>query len=233
MSKLALLDPETPRFPDPTAALATPNGLLAVGGNLLPDTLIQAYDKGIFPWFSAGEPLLWWSPDPRAVIFPEQLHVSRRLSRLWRQQRYRITCNRAFAEVVHGCSSARRGGDSGTWITEEMQAAYSELHKLGRAHSVEVWSNDALVGGLYGVAVGATFCGESMFSEVSNASKLALVALVRMSGGLKLIDCQIPNPHLARLGAVEVSRAQFLRLLERYRSLKMELNAAAEITVDS
>lgn len=222
VENLTLLHPQSPCFPAPETALATPNGLLALGGNLQPDTLIQAYRKGIFPWFSESEPLLWWSPDPRAVIFPDKLHISRRLSRLWRQQRYQITFNQAFDKVLEGCSQPR-GDDRGTWIIKEMQKAYLALHQRGHAHSVEIWQDDKVVGGLYGIAVGAVFCGESMFSDVSNASKLALVALARMSGGLKLIDCQIPNPHLTSLGAEKIPRTQFLRLLERYQALPMDL----------
>ncbi len=197
-----------------------PNGLLAAGGNLRPDTLIDAYNKGIFPWYSEGEPLLWWSPDPRAVIFPSSFHRSRSLSRLWRKGVYRITFNQAFHRVIQACSQPR-GDSAETWITADMQAAYLELHRLGHAHSVEVWSESTLVGGIYGVSVGAVFCGESMFSEVSNASKLALVGLTQMTRGLELIDCQLPNPHLFRLGAERIPRSRFLQLLEQYRGRQL------------
>lgn len=217
MINLTLLDSNAPEFPNPENALTDPNGLLAIGGNLEPDTLVQAYRQGIFPWFCDGEPLLWWSPDPRAVIFPGQLHISRSLAKLHRQQRFHITVNQAFEQVLVGCSTAPRSDGDGTWITEQMRAAYCELHRQGHAHSVDVWAEDALVGGLYGVAVGEVFCGESMFSRVNNASKLALLSLLELMPGLQLVDCQVPNAHLQSLGATNIPRAEFLSLLQRYR----------------
>ncbi|MCV6605076.1 MAG: leucyl/phenylalanyl-tRNA--protein transferase [Porticoccaceae bacterium] len=213
---LALLDSLNPEFPDPEDALIQPNGLLAVGGNLQANTLLSAYRQGIFPWYSEGEPLLWWSPAPRTVIYPGELHASKSLAKLYRQKRYRITFNKDFAGVIENCQHIPRSDGGGTWITDDMLQAYCQLHRSGNAHSVEVWSGERLVGGLYGVTVGAVFCGESMFSEVSNGSKLALVALCNDVAGLKLIDCQLPNPHLASLGAVEIPRQEFLAQLQQY-----------------
>ena len=152
---LALLDSLQPEFPDPKDALEHPNGLLAIGGNLQPETLIDAYSRGIFPWYSEGEPLLWWSPEPRAVIYPDSIYISKSLAKLYRQQRYRITFNRDFSDVIKRCQNSPRNDGGGTWITDEMLHSYCQLHKQGRAHSVEVWSGEHLVGGLYGVSVGS------------------------------------------------------------------------------
>ncbi|MGS2722171.1 leucyl/phenylalanyl-tRNA--protein transferase [Porticoccus sp. GXU_MW_L64] len=216
MTELTLLDSHQPVFPSPQNALTNPNGLLAVGGNLQPQTLMTAYRQGVFPWYSEGEPLLWWSPEPRAVIYPGELHTSKTLAKLYRQQRYQITFNRDFAGVIGHCQNTPRNDGGGTWITDEMLSAYCQLHQQGHAHSVEVWSDGCLVGGLYGIAVGSVFCGESMFSAVSNASKLALLALCKQVPKLKLVDCQLPNPHLSSLGAVEIPRQQFLAQLQKY-----------------
>ncbi|MDM3871946.1 leucyl/phenylalanyl-tRNA--protein transferase [Porticoccus sp. W117] len=216
MTELTLLDSHQPVFPPPQSALTNPNGLLAVGGNLNPKTLLDAYRQGIFPWYSEGEPLLWWSPEPRAVIYPGDLHISKSLAKLYRQQRYEVSFNRDFAEVIGHCQNTPRVDGGGTWITDEMLNAYCELHRQGHAHSVEIWHKDRLVGGLYGIAVGSVFCGESMFSTVSNSSKLALLALCKQVGGLKLVDCQLPNPHLSSLGAVEIPRREFLAQLQKF-----------------
>ncbi|UTW45803.1 leucyl/phenylalanyl-tRNA--protein transferase [bacterium SCSIO 12696] len=218
---LTLLDSEQPQFPPSEQALTEPNGLLAVGGNLEVETLVAAYRQGIFPWYSDGDPLLWWCPDPRTVLFPNQFYASKSLIKLYRQQRYQVTFNQAFPEVIKHCQTVPRKED-GTWIDQQMHAAYCSLHQAGHAHSVEVWDRETLVGGLYGVAVGGAFCGESMFSLVSNASKLAALSLVRELEGLCLIDCQIPNPHLSTLGAVDISRKEFLQLLEKYGNQRLK-----------
>jgi leucyl/phenylalanyl-tRNA--protein transferase len=204
-------------FPPVERALRDPNGLLAAGGDLSPERLVDAYTHGIFPWFGEDDPLLWWSPDPRMVLFVRELHVSRSLRRAIRSGRLTVTFDRAFREVMAGCAEPRPDGD-GTWITDDMVEAYCELAARGVAHSVETWNDDRLVGGLYGVAIGRMFYGESMFSRSTDASKVALVALTRQleRWGFELIDCQMSTSHLASLGAREVPRAEFL---ERMRAL--------------
>ena len=210
----ALLAPgcQIDSFPPPHAALREPNGLLAIGGDLTPERLLYAYRRSIFPWYSADQPILWWSPQPRFVIFSDSIKVSRSLARTLRKKPFEVTVNRAFKAVIEACAQPRHSQD-GTWITDEMQAAYLKLHKLGHAMSVECWQADTLVGGLYGVQSGRVFFGESMFTRVTDASKVALVSLSRM--GFALIDCQLPNPHLATLGAVPLERSQFLHLLDQ------------------
>lgn len=200
-------------FPDPTYALSEPNGLLAAGGDLSVARLLAAYRRGIFPWFSEGQPILWWSPAPRAVLLPRDIRVSRSLRKTLRQGRFEITVNAAFNQVIRECAAPRRDGD-GTWITPNMIAAYQRMHSLGYAHSVECWHGGGLAGGLYGVALGRVFFGESMFSRVSDASKVALVHLRDMD--FQMIDCQVPSGHLARLGARNVSREAFLELLDKW-----------------
>jgi leucyl/phenylalanyl-tRNA--protein transferase len=209
------LGPRDP-FPPVSRALRDPNGLLAAGADLSPLRLLDAYAHGIFPWSSHDEPLLWWSPDPRMVLWLPELHVSRSLRRLLRSGRYRVSLDTAFADVMAGCA-APRPEQEGTWITPGMTDAYERLAVLGHAHSVEVWAGSELAGGLYGVALGRMFFGESMFSRRANASKLALVTLVRQleRWGFELIDCQLSTTHLASLGAREISRAEFLRHVER------------------
>lgn len=204
------------QFPPAASALKDPNGLLAVGGDLSPARLREAYRLGIFPWFSEDSPILWWSPDPRGVIFPDQLHISRSLRKFMRRCGYTCTLNHAFKEVMSACISQREDTE-GSWITNDMYAAYCKLHDLGHAHSVEVWSAGKLVGGLYGVLNGQVFCGESMFHRADHASKIALVALVRhfVPAGLRLIDCQMPTPHLLNLGAQALPRGEFLPILQR------------------
>lgn len=201
-------------FPDPRHALAEPNGLLAAGGCLRPQRLLQAYSQGIFPWYDRDTPILWWSPDPRTVLFPDQLRVSRSLRKTLRRGTFRLTLDQAFAAVVEGCSAARSSGPD-TWLTPEMKAAYKRLHQLGFAHSLETWQDKQLVGGLYGVALGRVFYGESMFSWVSDASKIALACLCShlRRWDFAVIDCQLPTDHLHRLGAIDLPRVQFLRLL--------------------
>lgn len=201
------------RFPSP--GLASDEGLLAVGGDLSEQRLILAYRTGIFPWYSDGDPILWWSPNPRLVLFPEDFHISRSLKRVLKKQTFHITFDTAFRQVVAGCAG-RRTGAEGTWIVPEMAAAYQRLHHIGVAHSVEVWQDDALAGGLYGVSLGGSFFGESMFSRASNASKVALAALIRSvrKWDFDMVDCQVTSAHLLRMGAKEVSRKVFLEMLE-------------------
>ena len=218
MAELPLLDPDTPVFPDPATALDEPDGLLAIGGNLKPATLLSAYSQGIFPWYEKGQPLLWWSPDPRAVIAPGELRISRSLRKSLRQPHWKITTDQAFTEVMRACAQPRSYSE-GTWITDHMIAAYTELHRQGHAHSIEVWQQEQLVGGLYGIAVGGVFCGESMFSLETNASKVAMVQLEQLvqQQGFELIDCQLPNPHLQSLGAKPISRTEFLVQLSQLK----------------
>ncbi len=201
----------------PPVTEAEPNGLLGVGGDLAPERLLLAYQSGIFPWFSEGEPILWWSPDPRFVITPAQLHVPRSLAKRTRRGDYRLSLDTAFEQVIAACAARARPGQPGTWITDEMQAAYTALHRLGFAHSAEAWAGDRLVGGLYGVAIGGFFAGESMFALADDASKMAWVQLVRQleRWGFQFIDCQLYTDHLARFGAVEIARDRYLELLAR------------------
>jgi leucyl/phenylalanyl-tRNA--protein transferase len=211
-ARLHWLDPRQPQqpFPDPAQALPDPNGLLAIGGDLSATRLINAYREGIFPWFNPDEPILWWSPDPRCVFEPRAVHVSRSLDKRLRQGGYAVSFDRVFAEVLEACSGPRRGS-RGTWLGPEMRLAYLELFQRGLAHSVEVWQQGQLVGGLYGVSLGRIFFGESMFSHATDASKLALVHLARQLSdwGFPLIDCQVASPHLLTLGAVTLPRETF------------------------
>ncbi len=209
--------------PLPEPEQSDSRGLLAIGGDLRPERLLDAYRRGIFPWYAEGLPILWHSPDPRFVLIPSDLRVNRSLAKSVRRDRYRITLDTAFAEVVRNCAAIAREGQDGTWITLEMIAAYEHLHALGRAHSVEAWLADELVGGLYGVAVGGLFCGESMFSFEPDASKVAFVRLVRQleRWGFEAIDCQVHTDHLERFGALEWPRKQFLRTLADLRDLRV------------
>jgi leucyl/phenylalanyl-tRNA---protein transferase len=201
-------------FPDPD--LADPSGLLGVGGDLDPERLLLALRMGIFPWYSQGQPILWWSPDPRMVLQTSEFHVPRSLRKTMRKQPYRISIDEDFGQVLHACAAVPRPGQNGTWITDAMAAAYGHLHALGHAHSVEAWRGDELVGGLYGVAVGRVFSGESMFAAATDASKIAFATMVGQfeDWGIPLVDCQVHTEHLARFGAKEVTRAQYLRQLE-------------------
>ncbi|HSH29262.1 MAG TPA: leucyl/phenylalanyl-tRNA--protein transferase [Thiohalobacter sp.] len=211
------LNPANPRAPFPPVELALrePDGLLAVGGGLEPERLLNAYRHGIFPWYSEGQPILWWSPDPRTVLFPEQLKVSRSLRKTLRQQRFDVSLDTDFTGVIRGCAEPRQD-EPGTWITTEIRQAYEHLHRMGLAHSVETWQSGHLVGGLYGVALGRAFFGESMFSRIRDASKVAFVHLVRQltAWGFALIDCQVHTRHLASLGAVDIPRRNFIHQLE-------------------
>lgn len=208
-------------FPALDRALQTPNGLLCAGGDLSPKRLLNAYQHGIFPWYSAGEPILWWSPDPRMVLIPSELHISRSLRRTLRGERYQVKLDSAFAAVIHACASTPRAGQQGTWITHERQHAYWQLFELGIAHSVETWVDEQLVGGLYGLAIGRMFYGESMFARRTDASKIAVSHLARYLAeeGFGMIDCQMSTAHLASLGAREISRATFI---ENLRELVMQ-----------
>jgi leucyl/phenylalanyl-tRNA--protein transferase len=201
-------------FPPVETALAEPNGLLAAGGDLSPRRLLAAYRRGIFPWFAEGDPILWWSPAPRMVLVPAELRITRSLAKTLRNRPYEVRFDAAFAEVMRGCAAPREG-QAGTWITADMRAAYTRLHELGYAHSVETWIDGALAGGLYGVAIGRVFFGESMFSAARDASKIAFVHLVRHleREGFGLVDCQMHTEHLASLGAKEIPREDFSRRL--------------------
>ncbi|GMR03566.1 MAG: leucyl/phenylalanyl-tRNA--protein transferase [Gammaproteobacteria bacterium] len=213
-----MLNPHSADFRFPPADLASPEGLLAIGGDLRAERLLEAYRHGIFPWYNEDQPILWWSPDPRAVLFPKKLKVSRSLKKTLRANTFKVSFDTCFREVTQACALPRRKhGAGGTWITREMLEAYCRLHEQGYAHSVESWVEDRLVGGLYGVALGGVFFGESMFSRASNASKVAFVHLVRQleAWGYTLIDCQVPSAHLESLGAEEIRRRDFLTLLDK------------------
>jgi leucyl/phenylalanyl-tRNA--protein transferase len=209
--------PPEPVFPAVERALREPNGLLAAGGDLSPQRILAAYRRGIFPWYSPGEPILWWSPDPRMVLLPAELKVSRSLAKVLRNRDYEVRLDTAFAAVIAACAQTARSGRPGTWITPEMQAAYGRLHGLGYAHSVEVFDSGRLIGGLYGVALGRVFYGESMFSTRSDASKIALAHLCAYlrSRDFGIIDCQMETAHLASLGAKPIPRREFVAQIDR------------------
>ncbi|MCU7931632.1 MAG: leucyl/phenylalanyl-tRNA--protein transferase [Candidatus Thiodiazotropha sp. (ex Codakia rugifera)] len=217
-----LLDdnPNTP-FPDVSLAEKEPDGLLAVGGDLTPQRLIQAYRLGIFPWFTDGEPILWWSPDPRTVLYPEKIKISRSLRKTVRKKVYKVSFDHDFEGVIRGCAEPR-DNSPGTWLVPEMIDAYHQQHQLGLAHSVEVWEREQLVGGLYGMAIGGVFFGESMFSRTADSSKIALLHLSRklIHWGFKMIDCQVYTSHLASLGAEEIPRVDFCGDLDRWTRLE-------------
>jgi leucyl/phenylalanyl-tRNA--protein transferase len=201
-------------LPKPESALRNPNGLLAAGGSLEPEWLLEAYRNGIFPWYDEGQPILWWCPDPRAVLWPGDLRISRSLRRTLRRRRYVVTADRAFAAVVDGCAAPRRYTET-TWITPDMAAAYKRLHALGWAHSFETWRGDDLVGGMYGVSIGRVFFGESMFSREADASKVTLARAMDFlrAHGCELLDCQVPSSHMTTMGATLLPRDRFLDLL--------------------
>jgi leucyl/phenylalanyl-tRNA---protein transferase len=204
------------QFPDVSLALKEPNGLLAVGGSLTPRRLLTAYMQGIFPWYSQGQPILWWSPDPRAVLFPAKVKVSRSMRQEIRAGRFQITVDRAFRDVIQACAQPRPNSH-GTWITSEIIEAYCHLHGIGLAHSVEAWHDGQLVGGLYGVALGKVYFGESMFSRMTNASKVAFIYLVHQLAewNFAVIDCQIQSDHLRSLGSEDIRRTEFVNILQR------------------
>ncbi|MEQ1558509.1 MAG: leucyl/phenylalanyl-tRNA--protein transferase [Methyloglobulus sp.] len=226
--QLTLLDPNNPEqnFPPINGALVIPDGLLAVGGCLSKTRLLNAYRQGVFPWNSPDEPILWWSPDPRLVVFPDKLIISHSLSKTLRKQKFMVTTDQAFADVVAACAQPRKQ-EAGTWITDGILQAYHELHMSGYAHSAEVWLDGKLVGGLYGVAIGQVFFGESMFHTKTDASKVAFVTLVGRlkQWGYRLVDCQVSTSHLISLGAEEISRIEFANLLDQYCDLASEPNA--------
>jgi leucyl/phenylalanyl-tRNA---protein transferase len=217
MKQLYWLKPEL-WFPSPSEAFEDPNGLLAVGGDLSAERLKLAYANGIFPWYSDDQPILWWSPNPRCVLFPEKVHVSRSLGKTLRKNVFDVTMDQDFAGVIRACAATRC--ETGTWITSDMEHAYTQLHQQGLAHSVECWYQDTLVGGLYGLAMGRCFFGESMFSRMTDASKVAFVHLARQlqNWNYALIDCQVENEHLLSLGAETISRDLFLTILSNNRS---------------
>jgi leucyl/phenylalanyl-tRNA--protein transferase len=201
----------------PPVSEADYDGILAIGGDLSPERLQLAYKSGIFPWFEEGDPIIWWSPNPRMVLFLEELIISKSMRNILNRDVFTVTFNQNFRDVISNCQKVKRDGQNGTWITNEMTEAYCKLHDLGIAKSVEVWQNKELVGGLYGVDMGHVFCGESMFSTVSNASKVAFIALVNhlKKENYKLLDCQVHNPHLESLGCREIDREEFMKILRK------------------
>ena len=199
----------------PSADSASKEGIVAIGGDLDPNRILKAYKNGIFPWFENDDHLVWWSPDPRMVLFPEKLKISKSTKKLLKENFFKVTFNQSFDEVVDSCAKVKRFGQNGTWITNGLKKAYSKLHNMGYAYSVEVWKDYELVGGLYGIDLGDVFCGESMFTKANNASKIGFVHLVKelTKNKYKLIDCQVPSAHLKSLGAEEISRKEFLKYL--------------------
>lgn len=231
--RVRMLNPEDPpaSFPDPAdmgIALGQPDGLLAIGGDLSPARLIEAYRIGVFPWFNEDQPILWWCPDPRAVIYPDGLHISRSLARTLKRCGWQRTINKDFTAVINACATER--GKFGTWITPAMISAYRELHRLGYAHSVEIWQGEELAGGIYGIRLGNKFFGESMFTRITDGSKVALSALAELclQEGIDLIDCQVSSPHLETLGMREIPRSRFLPLLEGLDTQPRAFAAAAD-----
>ena len=214
MLMIHILDQNDMEFPN--VELAHESGILAIGGDLSVQSLINAYSNGIFPWFEDGEPITWWAPTQRMVLFLEELKVSKSMRQILNSKKFSVTRNKSFSEVISYCQTVSRSAGPGTWITDSMKQAYIDLHKEGFAHSIEVWQDDKLVGGLYGIDCGDIFCGESMFSLISNASKVAFISLVELlkQDNYKLLDCQVYNPHLASLGAREISREAFMDILQ-------------------
>ncbi|MCE9678333.1 leucyl/phenylalanyl-tRNA--protein transferase [Shewanella sp. AS1] len=226
MNSLSFLNHELAQFPSPEFALTDPNGLLAIGGDLHPKRLLSAYYNGIFPWFNENDPILWWSPDPRAVFVPGSMQVSRSLKRHIKRHGWRFSVDQAFDRVIENCAKTRIGKE-GTWITPDIQLAYKKLHRQHKAHSIEVWEGDELIGGLYGIAIGQVFCGESMFHLKSNASKAAMLMLHQhlLAHKFRLIDAQVMNPHLESLGAKALKRSDFINLLKRFRDIEVASDA--------
>lgn len=226
---LAHDDDVTP-FPSVSTALSEPNGLLMAGGNLSPSRLIAAYKNGVFPWYEAGEPILWWSPDPRCVIFPDDIRITRSLAKTIRNSQFLIKENTAFRDVMKACAAPRRDS-SGTWVTSDMINAYCRLNEMGIAHSVEVWIDDKLVGGLYGIKFGRVFIGESMFSRQSNVSKVALVHLAQ-SDDIHLIDCQLETAHLTSMGATCIKRERYIELLNTLGDFETDPRYTTQVSKD-
>lgn len=227
---LTWLKRDSTEFPPLTRALQEPDGLLAAGGDLSSARLLAAYRHGCFPWFGEGQPILWWSPDPRMVLLPENLHVAKSLRKSMRKNIFEVSFDRCFTQVIQACAAPRAYADS-TWINEDIIQGYSQLHKLGYAHSVEVWQNNHLIGGLYGIAMGKLFFGESMFSRVTDASKIGFVTLVQYlkQAGFVLIDCQMHTQHLSSLGATEICRDDFSSYLTRYLDQTNTMNWSSEL----
>jgi leucyl/phenylalanyl-tRNA--protein transferase len=219
--KLPWLDPLIIEFPDTGQAMQEPNGLLCAGGDLTSEWLLYAYKRGIFPWFNEGDPILWWTPSPRMVIYPHQFHISRSLRKKLKKGGYRVTINSDFKAVIDACANCKRSAlsvdEPSTWITSKMAASYLQLHLAGHAQSIEVWQGDILCGGLYGIAIGRVFFGESMFSQMTNGSKIAIAHLVEhlKKWHYKLIDCQVHNDHLSSLGAIEIDRLSFEQIIQQ------------------
>lgn len=226
--QLTVLNPNNPKqdFPPVTKALREPDGLLAIGGCLSQSRLLNAYRHGVFPWYNPGEPILWWSPDPRLVLFPDQLIISRSLRKTLRKATFSVTFDQAFNEVITACADPRKDS-TGTWITTAVNSAYNQLHKAGFAHSVETWQDDKLVGGLYGVALGQVFFGESMFHTQTDVSKVAFATLVEhlQSWGYRLIDCQVHTRHLESFGARQIDRNAFIKRLDQYCDIPVKPSA--------
>ena len=215
---MQLITDDTPETLFPSAESASEEGLVAVGGKITVKRVLSAYRQGIFPWYSPDQPVLWWSPEPRAILFPDNLKISRSFKKTLRKDLFRLTADQAFIQVIEACAGPRaRSPGSGTWITEDMQKTYTRLHQLGYAHSIEVWNNEQLVGGLYGLSLGTAFFGESMFSLETDASKIALVALAdyAKANNIDFIVCQLPTEHRSNMGAVDISRKEYLQLLEQ------------------
>ena len=215
---MQLITNDTPETHFPSANTASAEGLVAVGGKITPIRVLSAYRQGIFPWYSDDQPVLWWSPEPRAILYPGQIKISRSLRKTLHKGLFRVTADQAFSDVIRNCAGPRRNSpEGGTWITPEMMKTYIQLHQRGYGHSIEVWKEDKLVGGLYGLALGSAFFGESMFSRVADASKVAMVYLARYaeSHDIDLIDCQLPTEHLASMGAINITRKKYLSLLEK------------------
>lgn len=202
-------------MPFPSPETASEEGIVAYGYDLTPERLLEAYQNGIFPWYNEEEPVLWWSPNPRFVLFPEKLHISKNIKKLLRKNIYQVTYNQSFEEVIRNCASIPRKDQDGTWIHPEMIATYTQLHQLGYAHSVEVWYENQLVGGLYGIKMGNIFCGESMFSRKSNASQVGLITFLQQHPEIELVDCQVYSEYLEKLGAEEIPRTQFLEIIRK------------------
>lgn len=214
---MQLITADTPETQFPSPNSASEEGLVAVGGEITTKRVLSAYRQGIFPWYSEDQPVLWWSPEPRAILYPDGIKISRSLKKTLRRNKFSITADTAFSEVVKSCAGLRtQSPTGGTWITAEMMDTYNRLHQLGYGHSIEVWDQEKLVGGLYGLSLGSAFFGESMFSHQTDASKLALVSLAKFSksSGIDFIDCQLPTDHLASMGAINISRKEYLRILE-------------------
>ena len=214
---MVLLDPNEISFPDP-ALMDSKDGLLAIGGDLSPERLLFAYQLGLFPWFNEGEEILWWCPDPRFVLFPEELKISKSMKKILQNDVFHFTENQCFKEVMQECKNAYRKDQDGTWISEHFIESYTILHQHGFAKSIEVWQNDELVGGLYGVQIGNVFCGESMFAKVSNASKAGFIHFILKNENIELVDCQIHSAHLESLGAKMIPKKEYLKILQKQTS---------------